>query len=79
MEDNESGRYAAFALSNISANAQYREKVVEEGAIPGLIALACCDDLSAQRQALAGLRGLCITPEYRVLSVREVKHDISNH
>jgi hypothetical protein len=30
-EDNQSGRYAAFALANIAANANHRTQVVEEG------------------------------------------------
>lgn len=30
--------------------------------MPALISLACCEDLNAQRQALAALRSLCISP-----------------
>ena len=65
------GRYAAFALSNLAANANHREKIVEEGGISSLVSLACCEDVNAQRQALAALRGLCISPEYRPIVVRE--------
>ena len=36
-----------------------------------LVSLACCEDINAQKQALAGLRSLCISPEYRVVAVRE--------
>ena len=36
-----------------------------------LVALACCEDINAQRQSLAALRGLCISPMYRPLVVRE--------
>lgn len=61
-EDIEGGRYAAFGLANLAANANYREKVVEEGAVPALISLACCEDINAQRQALTALRSLCISP-----------------
>jgi len=72
-EDMEAGRYAAFALSNLSANANHRDKIVEVGGVASLIALACCEDINAQKQALVALRGLCITPEYRAVVVREGK------
>ena len=52
-EDVMCGRYAAFALSNIASSDDYRYEVVEEGAIPPLVALACTDVVDAQRQALA--------------------------
>lgn len=70
-EDVESGRYAAFALSNLAANANHRQQIVDEGGPEALVALACCEDLNAQRQALSALRGLCISPPYRVLVVRQ--------
>eukprot|EP00952_Eustigmatos_sp_NYUAD-ZCMA_P000782 3276-Eustigmatos_ZCMA.PRE.1 len=53
-EDINAGRYAAFALSNIAANANYRDKVVNDGGVPALVSLACCGDANAQRQALTG-------------------------
>jgi hypothetical protein len=46
----EGGRYAAFGLSNLAANANHRERIVVEGAVPALVALACCEDINAQRQ-----------------------------
>lgn len=49
-EDIEGGRYAAFALSNLAANANHRERIVEQNAIPCLVSLACCEDINAQRQ-----------------------------
>ena len=49
-EDVEGGRYAAFALSNLAANANHRERIVEENAVPALVSLACCEDMNAQRQ-----------------------------
>ena len=55
----------------MAANANHREKIVEEGGISSLVSLACCEDVNAQRQALAALRGLCISPEYRPIVVRE--------
>ena len=70
-EDIESGRYAAFALSNLAANANHRQQIVDEGGAAALVALACCEDLNAQRQAMSALRGLCITPHYRPLVVQE--------
>lgn len=42
-EDVESGRYAAFALANLAANANHREQIVDEGAPGALVALACCE------------------------------------
>lgn len=70
--DVESGRYAAFALSNLAANANHREQIMQAGAVPGLVALACCcEDFNVQRQALSCVRGLCITPAYRVQVVRD--------
>ena len=47
-EDIESGRYAAFALSNLAANANHRQQIVDEGGAAALVALACCEDLNAQ-------------------------------
>ena len=70
-EDIEGGRYAAFGLANLAANANHREKLVEEGAIVSLISLACCEDINAQVQAIVALRGICISPEYRAVVVRE--------
>ena len=70
-EDMEAGRYAAFALSNLAANANHRERIIEVGGVSSLISLACCEDINAQKQALIALRGLCITPEYRAVVVRE--------
>ena len=64
-------RYAAFALSNLAANANHRQQIVDDGGPEALVALACCEDLNAQRQALAALRGLCISPQYRTLVVRQ--------
>lgn len=49
-DDIEGGRYAAFGLSNLAANANHRERIVEEGAVPSLVSLACCEDANAQRQ-----------------------------
>jgi hypothetical protein len=49
-EDIEGGRYAAFGLSNLAANANHRERIVEEGAVACLVSLACCEDVNAQRQ-----------------------------
>lgn len=49
-EDIEGGRYAAFGLSNLAANANHRERIVEEGAVASLVSLACCEDVNAQRQ-----------------------------
>lgn len=70
-EDVDAGRYAAFGLSNLGANANHRERIVELGAVPSLISLACSEDINAQRQALAGLRSICIAPEFRAVVVRE--------
>jgi hypothetical protein len=92
-EDIEGGRYAAFGLANLAANANHREKIVEDGAVACLVSLSCSEDLNAQRQALnplllvnttltlchyirqalAALRALCISPEYRAVVVREGK------
>jgi hypothetical protein len=44
-EDVEGGRYAAFGLSNLAANANHRERIVEEGAVPSLVALGCSEDM----------------------------------
>ena len=66
----QASRYAAFALSNLAANANHRQQIVDEGAIDSLIQVACCEDPNAQRQALAALRGICISPQYRVQCVR---------
>lgn len=66
-----SGVYCAFALANLSVNNEYRHLIVDEGAVPRLIALACCSEVSAQRQSLACLRGICISPANRVLVVKE--------
>jgi hypothetical protein len=70
-EDITAGRYSAFAIGNVAANANYRDKVVNDGGMPALVSLACCGDANAQRQALTAIRGLCITPQYRALAVRE--------
>ena len=51
-EDIEGGRYAAFGLSNLAANANHRERIVEEGAVSCLVSLACCEDVNAQRQGV---------------------------
>lgn len=59
--EKESGTYAAFAISNIATNCSYHERIVGEGAIELLVALACCDDEEARRHALLSLRGLCGT------------------
>lgn len=72
-EDVEGGRYSAFGLANLAANANHRERIVEEGAVPCLVSLACCEDMNAQRQAMAALRGLCISPDFRAVVVREGK------
>jgi len=40
-DDIEAGRYAAFGLSNIAANANFRDKIVEDGGVPSLVSLAC--------------------------------------
>ena len=39
--------------------------------MPSLVSLACCEDINAQRQALAALRSICISPEFRAVVVRE--------
>ena len=65
-------RYAAFAVSNLAANANHRQQIVDEGGPEALVALACCEDLNAQRQALSALRGICISPQFRELVVRQV-------
>ena len=36
-----------------------------------MISLACCEDINAQVQAIVALRGICISPEYRAVVVRE--------
>lgn len=69
-EDTESGRYAALCLGNLAANANLRASVVDAGGAEALVALLCCDQLPAQRQALAALRSICISREYRTLVVR---------
>lgn len=42
-EDVDGGRYAAFGLANLAANANHRERIVEEGAVPSLISLGCSE------------------------------------
>ncbi|KAL3789162.1 hypothetical protein HJC23_012251 [Cyclotella cryptica] len=66
----ESGRHAAFALSNLASNLHNHEQIVEQGAIELLVALACCEDLDTQRQALSALRGLCLTASNRIKEVQ---------
>jgi hypothetical protein len=46
-------------------------QVVNDGGMPALVSLACCGEGNAQRQALTAMRGLCISPEFRALAVRE--------
>ncbi|KAL9191141.1 hypothetical protein ACHAXT_000847 [Thalassiosira profunda] len=67
----ESGKHAAFALSNVAFDRQYHRQIVEEGAIELLVALACCEDPDTQRQALAAVRGLCVTTENRRLVLQK--------
>lgn len=55
-EDVEGGRYAAFGLANLAANANHRERIVEEGAVPSLVSLACSEDINAQRQGEGACR-----------------------
>lgn len=51
------GRYAAFTLSNLAVNKNHRQQLVTEGVVPPLVALACSEEVNAQRQALYALRG----------------------
>jgi hypothetical protein len=41
------------------------------GAVAPLVALASCEEIDAQRQALSALRALAISPENRPIIVRE--------
>lgn len=67
----EVGRYAAFALANlVTASVNHRKEIVDCGAIEPLIIFACANNGAVQHQALAALRGICITPEYRTRVVR---------
>ena len=61
----QSSQCAAFSLSNLAANKDHRQQIVEEEAIEPLIILAWADDLNVQRHALLVLRGICISPIYR--------------
>ena len=68
-EDVESGRVAAFALSNFAANALHREEIVGAGAPAACVALLTCEDVDAQLAALRALMNVCITKENRGLVV----------
>ena len=63
-------KFAAFALANIASNSCHRGDIVQEGAITPLVSLACCDEIDAQKKALAALRSICIDPNYRIEVVR---------
>ena len=71
LQDVMCGRYGAFALANIASNPEFRGDLVDEGAIPPLVALACAENRDAQRQALAALRGIAMSPENRPKIVKE--------
>eukprot|EP00559_Dactyliosolen_fragilissimus_P004183 CAMPEP_0184863184 /NCGR_PEP_ID=MMETSP0580-20130426/9767_1 /TAXON_ID=1118495 /ORGANISM="Dactyliosolen fragilissimus" /LENGTH=305 /DNA_ID=CAMNT_0027361365 /DNA_START=1143 /DNA_END=2057 /DNA_ORIENTATION=+ len=62
----QTGSYAAFALSNLAATTpQYRDRMVDIGAIEPLIILSCAEEVSVQRKALSALRGICLSPCHR--------------
>lgn len=67
----EAGRFGAFALSNLAGNEKFHRKMVDNGAIEILVALACTDNQRTQHWALAALRGICSSPQYRVIAVRQ--------
>jgi hypothetical protein len=70
-QDIDGGKYASFALSNLAVSPEYRQLIVEKGAIECLIYLACCDDILAQKQAFVALRVICISEECIKLVVTE--------
>merc|ERR1719181_969800 len=51
--------YAAFALANLASNAEFCNKIGQEGGILPLIVLAYSKDLNAQCLAIAALRRMC--------------------
>lgn len=70
LDKMESGRYAAFALSNLTTNINHRQQIVVECSIELLIGLACSMDPNAQWQALAALRGIFINPKFRTKAIK---------
>ena len=69
LDGMESGRYAAFTLSNLTTIANHKQQIVDGGSIDFLICLACSMDANAQWQAFATLRGICIDPKFRTKAI----------
>ena len=63
--DLDTQRCIAYAICNLAVDPIHRGAVVEEGGLPPIISLACSNDVSDVRTAVATLRGLASAPAAR--------------